>query len=91
MAQVIGVPRETAAGEKRVATVPEIVQKLVKLGFKQADHTFGPPLEMRSRWQLFATHKNEKNTTRFYFLKSSPEIVLVTLRQHGATYPFLCI
>ncbi|HEX9183492.1 MAG TPA: Re/Si-specific NAD(P)(+) transhydrogenase subunit alpha [Burkholderiales bacterium] len=34
MAQVIGVPRETAAGEKRVATVPEVVEKLVKLGFK---------------------------------------------------------
>jgi NAD(P) transhydrogenase subunit alpha len=29
----IGVPRETAAGEKRVATVPEVVEKLVKLGF----------------------------------------------------------
>jgi len=36
MAQVIGVPRETAAGEKRVATVPEVVEKLVKLGFKVA-------------------------------------------------------
>ena len=33
MPQVIGVPRETAAGEKRVATVPEVVEKLVKLGF----------------------------------------------------------
>jgi NAD(P) transhydrogenase subunit alpha len=32
--QVIGVPKETAAGEKRVATVPEVVEKLVKLGFK---------------------------------------------------------
>ncbi|HAF56008.1 MAG TPA: Re/Si-specific NAD(P)(+) transhydrogenase subunit alpha [Thauera sp.] len=30
---LIGVPRETAAGEKRVATVPEVVQKLAKLGF----------------------------------------------------------
>jgi len=30
---LIGVPRETAAGEKRVATVPEVVEKLVKLGF----------------------------------------------------------
>jgi NAD(P) transhydrogenase subunit alpha len=29
----IGVPRETFAGEKRVATVPEVVEKLVKLGF----------------------------------------------------------
>ena len=33
MPQVIGVPRETYAGEKRVATVPEVVEKLVKLGF----------------------------------------------------------
>src|SRR3972149_1264399 len=36
MPQVIGVPKETAAGEKRVATVPEVVEKLVKLGFKVA-------------------------------------------------------
>jgi NAD(P) transhydrogenase subunit alpha len=36
MPQVIGVPREAAAGEKRVATVPEVVEKLVKLGFKVA-------------------------------------------------------
>jgi NAD(P) transhydrogenase subunit alpha len=36
MAQVIGVPKETAAGEKRVATVPEVVEKLAKLGFKVA-------------------------------------------------------
>jgi len=36
MPQVIGVPRETWAGEKRVATVPEVVEKLIKLGFKVA-------------------------------------------------------
>ena len=36
MSQAIGVPRETAAGEKRVATVPDVVEKLVKLGFKVA-------------------------------------------------------
>jgi H+-translocating NAD(P) transhydrogenase subunit alpha len=34
MPQVIGVPRETAAGEKRVATVPDVVERLVKLGFR---------------------------------------------------------
>jgi len=39
MPQVIGVPKETAAGEKRVATVPEIVEKLIKLGFKVAVET----------------------------------------------------
>ena len=33
MPQLIGVPRETFAGEKRVATVPEVVEKLRKLGF----------------------------------------------------------
>ncbi len=36
MPQLIGVPRETAPGEKRVATVPEVVEKLVKLGFRVA-------------------------------------------------------
>jgi len=36
MPLVIGVPKETAAGEKRVATVPEVVEKLVKLGFSVA-------------------------------------------------------
>jgi len=34
MSLTIGVPRETLAGEKRVATVPEVVEKLIKLGFK---------------------------------------------------------
>ncbi|HTQ77657.1 MAG TPA: Re/Si-specific NAD(P)(+) transhydrogenase subunit alpha [Burkholderiales bacterium] len=33
MTQVIGVPRETFAGERRVATVPEVVERLIKLGF----------------------------------------------------------
>src|SRR3569623_715379 len=33
---LIGVPAETAAGEKRVATVPDVVGKLVKLGFTVA-------------------------------------------------------
>ncbi|HYK16237.1 MAG TPA: NAD(P)(+) transhydrogenase (Re/Si-specific) subunit alpha, partial [Burkholderiales bacterium] len=39
MPQVIGVPKETAVGEKRVATVPEVVEKLIKLGFKVAVET----------------------------------------------------
>ncbi|MDP2169617.1 MAG: Re/Si-specific NAD(P)(+) transhydrogenase subunit alpha [Rhodocyclaceae bacterium] len=33
MSLTIGVPGETFAGEKRVATVPEVVEKLIKLGF----------------------------------------------------------
>jgi NAD(P) transhydrogenase subunit alpha len=32
----IGIPKETAPGEKRVATVPDVVQKLAKLGFTVA-------------------------------------------------------
>lgn len=35
-AQRIGVPREIFPGEKRVATVPDVVEKLIKLGFKVA-------------------------------------------------------
>ena len=33
MGLMIGVPREVFPGEKRVATVPEVVEKLIKLGF----------------------------------------------------------
>ncbi len=36
MGSRIGVPLETAAGEKRVATVPDVVAKLIKLGFTVA-------------------------------------------------------
>jgi len=36
MSQLIGVPRESVADEKRVATVPEVVEKLLKLGFRVA-------------------------------------------------------
>ena len=36
MSLLIGVPKETFTGEKRVATVPEVVAKLVKLGFSVA-------------------------------------------------------
>ena len=32
----IGIPAETVAGEKRVATVPDVVEKLIKLGFEVA-------------------------------------------------------
>lgn len=36
MSLLVGVPRETFPGEKRVATVPEVVEKLIKLGFRVA-------------------------------------------------------
>jgi H+-translocating NAD(P) transhydrogenase subunit alpha len=36
MSMLIGVPREVYPGEKRVATVPEVVEKLIKLGFRVA-------------------------------------------------------
>jgi len=36
MSQSIGVPKEVFPGEKRVATVPDVVQKLIKLGFSVA-------------------------------------------------------
>ena len=36
MPLLIGVPKEVFPGEKRVATVPEVVEKLIKLGFRVA-------------------------------------------------------
>ncbi len=39
MALTIGIPRETFPGERRVATVPDVVEKLIKLGFAVAVET----------------------------------------------------
>ncbi|MGF6967327.1 NAD(P) transhydrogenase subunit alpha [Paraburkholderia sp. WC7.3g] len=36
MTLLIGIPQETATGERRVTTVPEVVEKLIKLGFAVA-------------------------------------------------------
>jgi len=36
MSLTIGIPRETAPGERRVATVPEVAAKLIRLGFRVA-------------------------------------------------------
>ncbi|MGF6637070.1 Re/Si-specific NAD(P)(+) transhydrogenase subunit alpha [Paraburkholderia sp. MM6662-R1] len=36
MTLLIGIPLEVATGERRVATVPEVVEKLIKLGFAVA-------------------------------------------------------
>ncbi|MBF0168444.1 MAG: Re/Si-specific NAD(P)(+) transhydrogenase subunit alpha [Alphaproteobacteria bacterium] len=33
MPLIIGIPKETFPGEKRVASVPEVIEKLIKLGF----------------------------------------------------------
>ena len=33
MSLIIGIPKETYANEKRVASVPDVVEKLIKLGF----------------------------------------------------------
>ncbi len=39
MPLTIGIPREVFPGEKRVATVPDVVEKLIKLGFSVAVET----------------------------------------------------
>jgi len=39
MSQSIGIPKEVFPGEKRVATVPDVVRKLIKLGFAVAVQT----------------------------------------------------
>ena len=62
-AQRIGVPREIFPGEKRVATVPEVVEKLIKLGFfkdlaalkdytGRLDALVAEPDRKDFRWQL---------------------------------------
>ena len=51
---LIGVPKELAAGEKRVATVPDVVEKLVKLGLENVKmrHLLDPESSDAS-WKTF--------------------------------------
>ena len=60
---LIGVPREVFPGEKRVATVPEAVEKLIKLGFTVAVESMarpscGRPPTSFSRYALLLPRKS---------------------------------
>ena len=57
----IGVPKETAAGERRVALVPEVVAKLVEAGHEVVVERGGcdrPSDKQRQRYDTWPGHSD---------------------------------
>ena len=92
MALLIGVPKETVAGEKRVATVPEVVQKLVKLGFAVAVESgageaanFDDEAYRASGAEVVATAAELWSRSDIVFKVRPPTAEEVSLLREGAT------
>jgi NAD(P) transhydrogenase subunit alpha len=97
MAMLIGVPKETAAQEKRVATVPDVVEKLVKLGFSVAVESgagdaanFGDDTYRAAGAKVVATAAELWATSDIVFKVRAPSTEEVGLmREGGALISFI--
>ena len=97
MALLIGVPKETAAEEKRVATVPDVVEKLVKLGFSVAVESgagdaanFGDDTYRAAGAKVVATAAELWATSDIVFKVRAPSTEEVGLmREGGALISFI--
>jgi NAD(P) transhydrogenase subunit alpha len=92
MALLIGVPKETAAGEKRVATVPDVVEKLVKLGFSVAVESgagdasnFGDDTYLAAGAQIVPTAAELWAKSDFVFKVRAPSTDEVALMREGGS------
>ena len=88
----IGVPKESAAGEKRVATVPEVVEKLVKLGFTVAVESgagdaanFADDTYRAAGAEVLGTAAELWATSDIVFKVRAPSAAEVGLLREGAT------
>ncbi len=92
MALLIGVPKETAPGEKRVATVPDVVEKLVKLGFSVAVESgagdaanFGDDTYRAAGAQIVPTAAELWAKSDFIFKVRAPSVDEVALMREGGS------
>ena len=88
----IGVPKESAAGEKRVATVPDVVAKLVKLGFAVAVETgagdaanFADETYVAAGATIAASAAEVWGSSDIIFKVRPPSLDEVALLREGAT------
>jgi len=86
----IGVPAETATGEKRVATVPDVVEKLVKLGFQVAVQSgagdaanFADDTYRAAGAQIVPTAAELWSTSDFVFKVRAPSTEEIGLMREG--------
>ncbi|HWU98235.1 MAG TPA: Re/Si-specific NAD(P)(+) transhydrogenase subunit alpha [Oxalicibacterium sp.] len=92
MSLVIGVPRETFPGEKRVATVPEVVEKLIKLGFSVSvesgageEANFSDDTYRAAGAQIVQGAANLWSTSDIVFKVRAPSTEEVGLIREGST------
>ncbi|HEX8989159.1 MAG TPA: Re/Si-specific NAD(P)(+) transhydrogenase subunit alpha, partial [Rhodocyclaceae bacterium] len=92
MSLLIGVPKETLPGEKRVATVPEVVEKLIKLGFSVAVESgagdaanCGDDAYRAAGAQIFATAAEIWSKADIVFKVRGPSAGEVGLMREGLT------
>ncbi len=92
MALTIGVPREVQPGEKRVATVPEVVEKLVKQGFRVAVEAgagdaaqIGDDAYRAAGAQVVADRNEVWSTADIVFKVRAPDATEVGLLREGGT------
>lgn len=92
MPLTIGVPREIYPGEKRVATVPEVVEKLIKLGFAVAiEHdagaaaNFSDAAYQAAGAQVLADAAALWSSADIVFKVRPPTLAEVALMKEGAT------
>jgi len=89
---MIGVPTELFAGEKRVATVPEAVEKLIKLGFRVQVQSgaglasnFDDASYVTTGAQIVATAAALWTTSDMVFKVRAPNMDEVALMREGLT------
>ncbi|MGE5467901.1 MAG: Re/Si-specific NAD(P)(+) transhydrogenase subunit alpha [Ignavibacteria bacterium] len=92
MSLLIGVPKEIFPGEKRVATVPEVVEKLIKLGFSVAVQSgagdaanCGDDAYRAAGAQVFATAAEIWQKSDIVFKVRGPSAEEVGLMREGLT------
>ncbi|MFM7273407.1 MAG: Re/Si-specific NAD(P)(+) transhydrogenase subunit alpha, partial [Gammaproteobacteria bacterium] len=92
MSQFIGIPREIAADEKRVATVPEVVVKLKALGFRVAIESgageaanFSDEAYVAAGAELLPDAPSLWGSADIVYKVRPPELSEVSLLREGAT------
>jgi NAD(P) transhydrogenase subunit alpha len=92
MSLTIGVPRETLPDEKRVATVPEVVEKLIKLGFAVRVETgagaaanFGDDAYQAAGAQIAGTAAELYASSDMIFKVRAPSADEIALMKPGTT------
>jgi H+-translocating NAD(P) transhydrogenase subunit alpha len=88
----IGIPKESAPGEKRVATVPDVVEKLVKLGFTVAVESgagdaanFADDTYRAAGAEVLPTAAELWSTSDIVFKVRAPSVDEVVLMREGGT------